>query len=64
MVPCKSHNGTYRRTAQCNRGVEWKRRRLAAEEDMEVTARAFNAYGRPLEMVTSFKYLVQVILAV
>ena len=30
---------------------------------MEVTARAFNAYGRPLEMVTSFKYLGRVILA-
>ena len=23
----------------------------------EVTARTFSAYGRPLEMVTSFKYL-------
>ena len=29
----------------------------------EATARAFSAYGRPLEMVTSFRYLVRVISA-
>ena len=28
---------------------------------MEVTARGFSAYGRPLDMVTSFKYLGRVI---
>ena len=32
------------------------------EEDREVTVRAFSAYGRPLEMVTSFRYLGRVIL--
>ena len=31
------------------------------EEEREVTARAFGAYGSPLEMVTSFKYLGRVI---
>ena len=55
LVPWKDLNGMHRRTAQCNRGSEQKRRRLAAEEEREVTARAFSAYGRPLEMVTSFK---------
>ena len=30
---------------------------------MEITVRSFIAYGRPLEMVTSFKYLAQVISA-
>ena len=34
-----------------------------AEEDKEVTVRAFSAYGRPLEMVNSFKYRGGVILA-
>ena len=34
-----------------------------AEEEREVTARAFSAYGHPLEMVTSFRYLGRVILA-
>ena len=32
-----------------------------AEEEREVTTRYFSAYGRPLEMVNSFKYLGQVI---
>ena len=50
-------NGTHRRTSQCNRGAERKRRRLSTEEEREVTARDFSAYGRPLEMVTSFGYL-------
>ena len=31
---------------------------------MEVTYRAFSAYERPLEMVTSFKYLGRVISAI
>ena len=51
----------HRRTAQCTCGAERKRRRLAAEEEREVTTRYFSAYGRPLEMVTSFKYLGRVI---
>ena len=34
------------------------------EEEREVTDRAFSAYGSPLEMVTYFRYLVQVISAV
>ena len=33
-----------------------------AEEEREVTTRSFITYGRPLEMVTSFKYLGRVIL--
>ena len=49
------------RTAQCTQGAERKRRQLAAEEDKEITARDFSAYGRPQDMVTSFKYLGRVI---
>ena len=47
LVLWKALNGTYRRTAQCTRGEEQKRRRLVAEEEREVTARAFSAYGLP-----------------
>ena len=34
-----------------------------AEEERGFTARAFSAYRRPLEMVTSFKYLGRMISA-
>ena len=52
-VPWKSLNGMHRRTLQRKRGAERKQRRLAAEEDREVTKKAFSAYGHPLDMVTS-----------
>ena len=61
LVMCKTLNLTHRCTAQCTRGAEQRRRQLAAEEEMEVTARDFSAYGNPLEMLTSFKYLGRVI---
>ena len=60
-VPWRVLNGIHRRTAQCKKGAEKKIRRLAAEEEMAITSRAFRAYGHPLEMVTSFKYLGRVI---
>ena len=34
-----------------------------AEEEKAATSRTLSAYGRPLEMMTSFRYLVRVILA-
>ena len=43
------------RSAQCKKGVEQKRRLLTVEEDRVVTFKDFSAYGRPLEMVNSFK---------
>ena len=52
MVPWKALNGTHRRMAQCNRGVERRRRRLAVEEEREVIAKDFSAYGTPLDMAT------------
>ena len=39
-----------------------EQQQLAAEEEREVTTRDFSVYGRPLEMVTSFRYLGRVIL--
>ena len=55
LVPWKALNGTHRRTSQCTQGADQNRWRLAAEEEREVTARSFSAYGRPLEIVNSFK---------
>ena len=52
------------RTAQCNKGAEIKRRRLLVEEERGVTSRVFSAYGHPLYIVTSFRYLGRMILAV
>ena len=62
LVTWKALDGKHRLTAQCTWGAERKRRQLSAEEGREVTDRAFSTYGHPLYMVTSFKYLVQVIL--
>ena len=47
-------------TAKSAKIVEWKRWRLTEEEMQESAERYFQAYGRPLATVTSFKYLVQV----
>ena len=63
LVLWEARTGTHRRTSQCTRGAERRRRSLAAEEEREVATRAFSAYGRPLEMVTSLKCLGRVILA-
>ena len=50
-------------TAQCKMGLERKQWRLSEEEERAVTSRAFGTYGRPLEMVISFRYLGRLILA-
>ena len=57
LVPRKDLNGRHITNAQCTKGLEQKRRRLAAEEMREIMERAFQAYSRTLELVTSFKYL-------
>ena len=44
-------------TAQCAKGAEIKRCRMAEVELREITERAFEAYGKPLENVSAFKYL-------
>ena len=55
LVTWLALNGRGLDTAQCVYGVEWKHRRLKEEE------RAFQAYGKPMETITSFKYLGQVL---
>ena len=61
LVPWKALNGTHRRTSQCDRSAEQEQWRLVAEEEREVTTRSLSTYGCPLEMVTSFRYLGQII---
>ena len=63
LVWCQSLNGFHKSTAQCKKGAEKKRRRLAAEEARALNSRAFSAYGRPLKMVLYFKNLWVVISA-
>ena len=57
LVPWRSLNGSHKRTAKCKKGAERKGWRLAEEEEMAVTSRAFRDYGRTHEMVPSFEYL-------
>ena len=54
MVPWQELNGRYPTTAQCARGVERKRQRLAETEMREILDRAFEAYGEPLENLPEF----------
>ena len=63
LVPWRSQNGMHRCTVQCKTRTERNQRCLAAEEEREVTSRAFIAYWTPLEMVTSFRYLERATLA-
>ena len=63
LVPWRSLNGSHNGTAQCKKGAEQKQWRLTAEEARAVTSRAFITYGRPLKIVTPFKYLGRVLSA-
>ena len=63
LVPRMALNGRYPATAQCAIGAERKRRRLAEAETKESLERAFEAYGSPLENVTTFRYLGRVLKA-
>ena len=60
LAPWSALNRRHLATALCAKGVERKRRRLSEEDQRESTERAFQAYGQPLETVTSFKYLRRV----
>ena len=63
LVPCRALKIRHPVTYQCAKGAERKRRRLAEAELRESTERAFEAYGEPLENVTAFLYLRQVLTA-
>ena len=63
MVPWRALNGRHVTTAQCAKRMERNIRCMAEEEMRESAERAFQAYGRPLETVTYFKYLGWVLAA-
>ena len=63
LVLQRALNGRHPATAQCTRVAERKRWRLAEAELREILERAFEAYGEPLENVTTFQYLGQVLTA-
>ena len=57
LVPWQALNGKHHDTALCRSGEERKIRRMAETELRESTEMAFEAYGKQLEVVHSFKYL-------
>ena len=63
QVPRKALNGRHLGTAQCKKGAERKRRRLAETETRENSERAFHAYGKPMEAVLEFRCLGRLLTA-
>ena len=63
LVPWREQNGRHHATAMCKQGAGKKIRRMAEAELRDSTERAFEAYGKPLETVATFKYLGQVMTA-
>ena len=57
LVPWAALNGHHTKNAQCAKGAEQKRHRLASDKTKEIIARDIHAYTRLLNPVTSFKYL-------
>ena len=60
LVSWQAINGRHHATALYKKGEESKRRMLAHSELRDNTKRAFEAYGKPLETVATFKYLGRV----
>ena len=54
LVPWRDLNGRHPATAQCDRGAERKRRRIAEAETRESAERAFTAYRQPIRNVSAF----------
>ena len=63
QVPRNALNRRHLGPAQCSKGVERKRRRLAETETREDLEREFSAYGKPMEVVTEFRYLGRLLTA-
>ena len=63
LVPWRVIHGRHHATAMCRKGAERKRLNMAEAELRDSTERAFEAYGKPLETVTTFKYLGRVMTA-
>ena len=63
QVPRKALSGSHLETAQCKKGAERERRRLAETEMQENSERAFHAYRKPMEAVSEFRYLGRLLTA-
>ena len=63
LVPWRALHGWNLAISQFAKGEERRRQRMAEEEMRGMEERAFQAYGRPLDTVTSFKYLGRVLTA-
>ena len=63
LVLCWALNEKHHGTAMCRSGAERKRRKMAETELRESTEMAFEAYGKQLEVVPSFKYLGRIMTA-
>ena len=63
LVPWRALNGRHHATAMCKKGAERKRCWMAEAELRDSTERAFEAYGKPLETVSTFNYLGRVMTA-
>ena len=55
LVPWRALNGKHHDTAMCRSGAERKKRKMADTELREITEMAFEAYGKQLDVVPSFK---------
>ena len=63
LLPWKDLNGRHITTTRCTKGAEQKRRQLTEEYMRESADITFQAYGRPINIVTPFKYLGWVMMA-
>ena len=63
LVPRQALNGRQPVTAQCARVTDRKRRRIAEAEMRESLDQAFEAYGEPLQNVSTFRYMGRVLTA-
>ena len=63
LVPRQALNERHQGTAQCKKGAERRRQRLAEAETQESTERYFEVYGARIKNVIEFKYLGRVLTA-
>ena len=63
LVLWRALNGRHHVTAMCRKWAERNRRWMAEADLRDSTERAFEAYGKPLQTVTTFKYLGRVLTA-
>ena len=63
LILWRALNGRHHATFMFRKGAERKIRRMAEAELRDSTERSFEAYRKPIETVTKFKYLGRVMTA-